>query len=124
MRCMQWRNSRGAEGHCVPPDDAQRENQPTDREKRGVGKREKEGDWGRKEEKKGGKGRKRRGKGKKKKGGKEKKERKEKGKKGRGKERNLVFPKYKINKINQNYINAVYKWVKSDEFLRGVTWGE
>ncbi len=47
----------------------------------------------------------------------------EKGKKGRGKERNLVFLQYKVNKINQNYNNAVYKWVKSDEFLRGVTGG-
>ncbi len=50
------------------------------------------------------------------------KERKEKGKRGRGKER-VFFPKYQVNKINQNYNNAVYKWVKSDEFLRGVTRG-
>ncbi len=32
----------------------------------------------------------------------------------------VFFPKkYQVNKINQNYNNAVYKWVKSDEFLRG-----
>ncbi len=44
---------------------------------------------------------------------------KEKGMKGRAKERNLVLPKYKVNKINQNYNKSVYKWVKSGAFLRG-----
>ena len=39
----------------------------------------------------------------------------------REEEEKSFFPKYQVNKINQNYNNAVYKWVKSDEFLRGVT---
>ena len=90
-----------AGGDTVPPDAAQRENQPTDREKRGWGKREKGGERGRKEGKKGGKGRK--------KGGRKKrrKEGKKEGKEGKGKERkrerkiNLVFLEYQVNKITK-----------------------
>ena len=35
----------------------------------------------------------------------------------RKRKRKSFFPK--SIKFNQNYNNAVYKWVKSDEFLRG-----
>ena len=49
------------------------------------------------------------------------------GKERKGKERKRkrksFFPKYQVNKINQNYNNAVCKWVKSDEFLRLVEGG-
>ncbi len=106
-------------GHSAPPPDAaQRENRPYRLGKTRGSEREKGGGKGKKgrKERRKRKGKMRR---KEKRGGKEKKERKEKGMKGRGKERKLVFPKYQVNKINQNYNNAVYKCVKSDEFWRG-----
>ena len=53
-----------------------------------------------------------------------KKEKKEGRKEGKAEERKKdgkkdFFQKYQVNKIKQNYNNAVYKWVKSDDFLRG-----
>ena len=85
-----WRNSRGQGAKCPPPDNAQRDNQPTDREKRGVVKKRKrmgrgikEGEKGKKEEK-----------GREKEGGRKKEDGKKR-RKGRRKEK--VFPK--INQI-------------------------
>ncbi len=71
------------------------ENQPTDQEKRKTRGSEKEKKEGKKERKE-----------KKKKGGKRNEGKEGKGKESRGKERNLVFTKYQVNTIDQNYNNA------------------
>ncbi len=111
LRDVQWRNSQRGRGHSAPPDAAQRENQPTDQEKTRGGEKEKKGKWEERKERKKGKGRE--------KGGRKKEERRER--KERNEDEKELFPKYLVSKINQNYNNAVYKWVKTDEFLRGVT---
>ncbi len=105
----------GGKGGTVPPDAAQRENQPTFRVKRGVRKKRKRRGNGKK-------GRKERRKMKEKRRKEKKEERRERNEgngKERKRERKIFFPKYKVNKIDQNYNNVVYKWVKSDDFLRG-----
>ncbi len=75
-------------------------------------KKKGEGKKGRRE-RKGGKGREKEG------GTKNQRKEGNQRRKGRKCEDRFFFPKYQVIKINQNYTKAVYKWVKSDEFLRG-----
>ncbi len=116
MTSTQWRNSPGwgvgLGGKCPPIpgcwEKMTGKNEGSNKEKKkGKNGRRERKDKEEKEGKKNEEGKKRRKEGKK----------RRKKRKGRKRGRKLVLPKkYQVNK---NYHNAVYKWVKSDEFLRG-----